>query len=42
MKLLDEQSAEEETNLVRHVRFQKPLITMIDGKSSKGVVVFSK
>jgi CheY-like chemotaxis protein len=37
---LDAREAEEETEYVRHVRCSKPFSTMIDGKTSKGIVVF--
>jgi CheY-like chemotaxis protein len=40
LDMLDDLNAEEETDMVRHVRCKKPFKTMIDGKTSKGVVVF--
>ncbi|MDK2843177.1 MAG: hypothetical protein PWQ17_2684 [Anaerophaga sp.] len=42
MDLLDSHPAEEETGLVRHVRFEKPFSTLIDGKSNKGIIVFDQ
>jgi hypothetical protein len=42
MDFLDSHPAEEETGLVRHVRFEKPFSTLIDGKSNKGVIVFDQ
>ena len=40
--VLDALPAVEETQWVRHVRFQKPLKIMMDGKKQEGVVMFSK
>ncbi len=37
---LDSQKAEEETTLVRHLRFDQPITTLMDGKNSRGVVLF--
>ena len=42
MEVLDNQPAEEETEYVRHVSFSQPLTTMLDGKNSKGIVVFEQ
>ena len=39
--VLDALPAVEETQWVRHVRFQKPLKIMMDGKKQEGVVMFS-
>ncbi|SFE12404.1 PEP/pyruvate-binding domain-containing protein [Thermophagus xiamenensis] len=40
LELLDSHPAEEDTGLVRHVRFPKPFSTLIDGKNNIGVIVF--
>ncbi|MBR2035264.1 MAG: hypothetical protein IJ984_04355, partial [Prevotella sp.] len=37
--LLDSMPAINETQYVRHVRFEKPLKIMMDGKKQKGVVM---
>ena len=37
---LDAMPAVEETKFVRHVRFEKPLRIMMDGKKQEGVVLF--
>ncbi|MFW5753188.1 MAG: PEP/pyruvate-binding domain-containing protein [Marinilabiliaceae bacterium] len=42
MEVLDNQPAEEETEFVRHIKFSQPLATMLDGKNSKGIVVFEQ
>jgi hypothetical protein len=39
-KVLDAMPAVEETSFVRHVRFDKPLRIMVDGKKQVGAVVF--
>jgi hypothetical protein len=41
-ELLDQMPAVEETQYVRHVRFEKPLKIMMDGKKQTGVVVISQ
>ena len=38
-ELLDSMPAVEETSLVRHVRFDKPLKIMMDGMKQEGVIV---
>ena len=38
-ELLDSMPAIEETQFVRHVRFEKPLKIMMDGMKQEGVVV---
>ena len=38
-ELLDSMPAVEETRFVRHVRFEKPLKIMMDGKKQHGVVL---
>ena len=38
-KILDDMPAVEETQYVRHVRFEKPLRIMMDGKKQHGVVL---
>jgi hypothetical protein len=40
MEWLNSQDAVEETELVRHLRFEKPLVTLMDGKHSRGIVMF--
>ncbi|MFO7999828.1 MAG: PEP/pyruvate-binding domain-containing protein [Marinilabilia sp.] len=40
METLDNQPAEEETELVRHIRFEEPFTTMLDGKNSIGIITF--
>ena len=40
-KILDDMPAVEETELVRHVRFDHPLKIMMDGKKQHGVVLLS-
>ncbi|MBQ7423041.1 MAG: phosphoenolpyruvate synthase [Prevotella sp.] len=39
-ELLDKMPAVEETTYVRHVRFERPLKIMMDGKKQEGVVLF--
>ena len=39
-EVLDQMEAVEETKYVRHVRFEKPLKIMMDGKKQKGLVQF--
>ena len=38
-EILDAMPAVEETEFVRHVRFQHPLKVMMDGKKQEGVVI---
>ncbi len=38
-EVLDQMPAVEETQYVRHVRFEKPLKIMMDGKKQSGVVL---
>jgi len=38
-EVLDQMPAIEETQYVRHVRFQQPLKIMMDGKKQEGVVL---
>ena len=38
-EVLDAMSAVEETDFVRHVRFESPLKIMMDGKKQEGVVL---
>ena len=38
-EVLDQMPAVEETQFVRHVRFEKPLKIMMDGKKQSGVVL---
>jgi hypothetical protein len=40
--MLDAMPAVEETEYVRHVRFDKPLKIMMDGKKQEGLVIFAK
>ena len=40
--MLDAMPAVEETKYVRHVRFDKPLKIMMDGKKQEGLVIFAK
>jgi hypothetical protein len=40
-QLLDNMPAVAETEFVRHVRFEKPLRIMMDGKKQEGVVVLN-
>ena len=40
--MLDAMPAIEETEYVRHVRFDKPLKIMMDGKKQEGLVIFAK
>ncbi|WP_028911586.1 PEP/pyruvate-binding domain-containing protein [Prevotella sp. MA2016] len=40
-ELLDQMPAVEETQYVRHVRFERPLKIMMDGKKQTGVVVYT-
>jgi hypothetical protein len=40
MGWLNSQDAVEETELVRHLQFEKPLVTLMDGKHSRGIVMF--
>lgn len=40
--MLDAMPAVEETQYVRHVRFDKPLKIMMDGKKQEGLVIFAK
>jgi hypothetical protein len=40
--VLDAMPAVEETEYVRHVRFERPLKVMMDGKKQTGVVLFGK
>ena len=37
--VLDQMPAIEETSYVRHVRFERPLTVMMDGKKQEGVVL---
>ena len=39
-EILDQMPAVEETEYVRHVRFERPLKIMMDGKKQQGVVLF--
>ena len=41
-EVLDAMPAIEETEYVRHVRFDKPLKIMMDGKKQEGLVIFAK
>ena len=41
-EVLDAMPAIEETDYVRHVRFDKPLKIMMDGKKQEGLVIFAK
>jgi hypothetical protein len=38
-EILDAMPAVEETTFVRHVRFERPLKVMMDGKKQEGVVI---
>ena len=38
-EVLDQMPAVEETQYVRHVRFERPLKIMMDGKKQQGVVL---
>jgi hypothetical protein len=40
--LLDAMPAIEETEYVRHVRFERPMKIMMDGKKQQGVVLLPK
>jgi hypothetical protein len=40
--VLDAMPAVEETEFVRHVRFEQPLKIMMDGKKQQGVVLMPK
>ncbi len=40
MSWLDNQQAIEETTLLKHLRFGKPITTLMDGQNSRGVVLF--
>lgn len=39
LEFLNSQAAEHETDFIRHIHFDRPIIGMIDGRSSKGVVL---
>jgi hypothetical protein len=41
-EVLDAMPAVEETEFVRHVRFEQPLKIMMDGKKQQGVVLMPK
>ena len=39
LDFLNSQTAEHETDFIRHIHFDHPIVSMIDGRSSKGVVL---
>lgn len=39
LEFLNSQATEHETDFIRHIHFDRPIIGMIDGRSSKGVVL---
>lgn len=39
LEFLNSQAAEHETDFIRHIHFDRPIVSMIDGRSSKGVVL---